>query len=199
MLKANHSRRSVLRGLAIAAPAIILSPHLASAMSDQEEAESIIRARVAALNSCFNGHKGFPGAYGYFVGGACVPYIMYTANGIKPQGRDYGPTAPTAVEAVNGWITTTDRLLTNSVGVLFWRRQTKLELKAAVTADPEWGREASPAGWTISSRFVITTHEPATSAEACADWPPGEDMETRAEIDASRERYLITIGRHISA
>lgn len=157
-------------------------------MTDQEEGQAIIKARVNELDARLAGHDGFPGAYFEFMGGGRGVYAVYTANGIKPQGQKYGPLAPTAVDAAKGWCAVV-AFLDNMSGTLFWRRRPDLRLEPPITFDQAQalGEEMSPGGWAVISRFVVADKEPVSSAES--DWADDEVKE-REVIDAARARYL---------
>lgn len=175
-------------------------------MTDLEQAEGIVAKRVAELDERFCGHDGFP-SYGVFlVRWGIAPYRSYTANGIKEQGRSYGPLAPTAIDAAKGWVSVTHRHLDSLTGTLFWRKRPKLEFQPAVSFeeayDDEWSSGMSAAGWRIMSRLVVIPEaEPATGEQAVADIPPTweDKIASKQEIDEARERYLVATAKRREA
>lgn len=130
-------------------------------MTDLDEANAILAARVAEMDAQWKGRDGFPMAYFDLKDGRHAVYVMYTANGIKEQGDRYGSLAPTAVDAAKGWAETTRVFLEGSAGILYWRRRPSIESGEAISFEQskEWGREMSPAGWQCSARLIIVEGE----------------------------------------
>lgn len=165
-------------------------------MTDLDEANALLAARVAELDARFHGHDGLPTAYVPLASGGIVVYEKLCINGIVEQGRSIGY-ALTPKEAARLWIEAS--LIYEDpdlVGTLFWRRRPRLEYgevreQSRTEPDGEWSEFwTSYQGWRVYARLVIANGEPGFDAEKLANHPEDFPDDMRALMVAARERYF---------
>lgn len=150
--------------------------------SDRVAAGAILDKLAADMNAEWNGRPGPPMAYFDLKDGRHAVYVVYTANGFREQGENYGPLAPTAVDAAKGMAHTVATMLAGSIGTLYWRRPTTIDYESPVGFDEsqKMGVDMSPGGWRVSMRLIIIDGEwetePADLHTTPEDYPGWAEM-----------------------
>jgi|SRR5579864_342794 len=161
--------------------------------TDLDKANDTIAKCVAELDAKFHGHDGFPGAYFSLKGGGYATYVYYTQNGVKAQGKSFGPRAPTAIDAAKGWVAAIAGYFRYAEpdATLFWRKRPILECLPAISFEEmqEGYGHMSPEGWVVSSRFALVEGEPAPIPEN-PEHPEDFSDEDRRLTDEARARYF---------